>query len=66
MKEAVLVATARTPLAKSFRGSLNMTRPDDMIAHCITSCLEKAPGIDPSEIEETGYNEQADVHSTKS
>lgn len=52
MKEAVLVATARTPLAKSFRGSLNMTRPDDMIAHCITSCLEKAPGLDPSEIED--------------
>jgi acetyl-CoA acetyltransferase family protein len=52
MKEAVLVATARTPLAKSFRGSLNMTRPDDMLAHCINSCLEKAPGLDPEEIED--------------
>jgi acetyl-CoA acetyltransferase family protein len=52
MKEAVIVATARTPLAKSFRGSLNMTRPDDMIAHCINSCLEKAPGLDPADIED--------------
>jgi acetyl-CoA acetyltransferase family protein len=52
MKEAVIVATARTPLAKSFRGSLNMTRPDDMIAHCINSCLEKAPDLDPADIED--------------
>ena len=52
MREAVLVATARTPLAKSFRGSLNMTRPDDMVAHCLTHCLEKAPGLDPAEIED--------------
>ena len=52
MREAVLVATARTPLAKSFRGSLNMTRPDDMLAHCLTHCLEKAPGLDPEEIED--------------
>ena len=52
MKEAVIVATARTPLAKSFRGSFNMTRPDDMIAHCISHCLEKAPGVDPADIED--------------
>ena len=29
MREAVVVASCRTPLAKSFRGSLNLTRPDD-------------------------------------
>ncbi|MFV2069372.1 MAG: acetyl-CoA C-acyltransferase, partial [Pirellulales bacterium] len=52
MKDAVLVATARTPLAKSFRGSFNMTRPDDMIAHCLKSCLDKAPGLNPAEIED--------------
>ncbi|MCZ6673987.1 MAG: acetyl-CoA C-acyltransferase [Verrucomicrobia bacterium] len=52
MREAVIVATARTPLAKSFRGSLNMTRPDDMVAHCLTSCLEKAPDLDPADIED--------------
>ena len=52
MREAVLVSTARTLLAKSFRGSLNMTRPDDMVAHCLTHCLEKVPGLDPEEIED--------------
>lgn len=52
MKEAVLVATARTPLAKSFRGSLNMTRPDDMVAHCLNACLEKTPDLDPADIED--------------
>ena len=35
MREAVVVASSRTPLAKSFRGSFNMTRPDDLAAHCI-------------------------------
>ena len=29
MREAVIVASSRTPLAKSFRGSFNLTRPDD-------------------------------------
>ena len=33
MREAVIVASSRTPLAKSHRGSFNMTRPDDLAAH---------------------------------
>ena len=43
MREAVVVATARTPLAKSFRGSLNMTRPDDLAAHCLRAVLDALP-----------------------
>src|SRR5439155_288719 len=35
MREAVIVASSRTPLAKSYRGSFNMTRPDDLAAHMI-------------------------------
>src|SRR6266581_1855982 len=35
MREAVVVASSRTPLAKSFRGSFNLTRPDDLGAHQI-------------------------------
>src|SRR5438105_9336937 len=50
MREAVVVATARTPLAKSFRGSLNMTRPDDMAAHCLRTVLERAPALAPAKI----------------
>ncbi len=50
MREAVVVASSRTPLAKSFRGSFNMTRPDDLAAHCIQHVLGKAPGLDPADI----------------
>src|SRR6516165_5774010 len=52
MREAVVVASCRTPLAKSFRGSLNLTRPDDMAAHCIKEVLQKTPQLDPGEIED--------------
>jgi acetyl-CoA acyltransferase len=60
-REAVVVETLRTPLAKSFRGSFNMTRPDEMISHCIQSVLKRAPKLNPAEIEDVvigcGYPE---------
>ncbi len=52
MREAVVVASSRTPLAKSFRGSFNLTRPDDQAAHCIKDVLGKVPQLDPAEIED--------------
>ncbi len=52
MREAVVVSSSRTPLAKSFRGSFNMTRPDDLAAHCIKDALGKVPQLDKSEIED--------------
>jgi acetyl-CoA acetyltransferase family protein len=52
MREAVIVASSRTPLAKSHRGSFNMTRPDDLAAHCIRHVLDKAPALDRTEVEE--------------
>lgn len=52
MREAVVVASSRTPLAKSFRGSFNLTRPDDLGAHCIQDVLRKTPQLDPAEIED--------------
>ncbi|MBI1958481.1 MAG: acetyl-CoA C-acyltransferase [Candidatus Rokubacteria bacterium] len=52
MREAVVVASSRTPLAKSFRGSFNLTRPDDLAAHCIKDVLGKAPQLAPAEIED--------------
>ena len=61
MREAVIVATARTGLAKSFRGSFNQTRPDDLAAACIKETLKKTPQLDPAEIEDvvmgTGFPE---------
>src|SRR5579872_2729528 len=50
MREAVVVASSRTALAKSYRGSFNMTRPDDLAAHCIRDVLRKTPQLDPIEI----------------
>lgn len=52
MREAVVVASWRTALAKSFRGSFNMTRPDELAAHCIKDILRKTPKLDPNEIED--------------
>ena len=52
MREAVIVASTRTPLAKSFRGSFNLTRPEDLVAHCIKDVLKKTPNLDPAEIED--------------
>jgi acetyl-CoA acyltransferase len=60
-REAVVVESLRTALAKSFRGSFNMTRPDEMVAHCIQSVLKRVPKLDPAEIEDVvigcGYPE---------
>src|SRR5213076_1574057 len=52
MPEAVIVASSRTPLAKSFRGSFNLTRPDDLAAHCIKDVLGKVPQLDSKEVED--------------
>jgi len=52
MREAVVVASSRTPLAKSHRGSFNITRPDDLAAHAIRHVLGKAPALDPAEVQD--------------
>src|SRR5215470_19765898 len=52
MREAVVVTSSRTALAKSFRGSFNLTRPDDLAAHCIQDVLRRTPQLDPAEIED--------------
>ncbi len=52
MKEVVVVDSVRTGLAKSFRGSFNLTRSDDMLAHLIDSLLDRNPQIEPDEVED--------------
>src|SRR5579871_96460 len=52
MREAVVVASSRTALAKSFRGSFNLTRPEDLAAHCIRDVLRKTPQLDPASVED--------------
>lgn len=50
MREAVVITSSRTALAKSHRGSFNMTRPEDLAAHCIRDVMRKTPALDPGEI----------------
>jgi acetyl-CoA acyltransferase len=52
LREAVIVASQRTPLAKSHRGSFNVTRPDELAAHVIRSVVGKAPALDAGEIQD--------------
>ena len=52
MRDVVVVDSVRTGLAKSFRGTFNLTRPDDMVAHCIDSLLDRNPKLDPAEVED--------------
>jgi acetyl-CoA acyltransferase len=62
MREVVIVDSVRTGLAKSFRGKFNMTRPDDMAAHCVDALLARN-GIEPKQVDDcivgAGSNEGA-------
>ncbi|MGN0925013.1 thiolase family protein [Ectopseudomonas mendocina] len=62
MRDVVIVDSVRTGLAKSFRGKFNMTRPDDMAAHCVDALLTRN-GIDPKLVDDcivgAGSNEGA-------
>ena len=52
MRDVVIVDSVRTGLAKAFRGSFNMTRSDDMLAHCIDSLLDRNGQVSPDEVED--------------
>jgi len=52
MRDVVIVDSVRTGLAKSFRGSFNLTRSDDMLAHCIDALLERNGQVSPEEVED--------------
>jgi acetyl-CoA C-acetyltransferase len=51
MKEAVIVSTARTPIGKAYRGSLNNTHGAQLGGHAIRHAVARA-GIDPQEVED--------------
>ena len=50
MPEAVIVATARSPIGRAFKGSLTGIRPDDLAAQMVTAALAKVPQLDPADI----------------
>ncbi|MBI5257481.1 MAG: acetyl-CoA C-acyltransferase [Burkholderiales bacterium] len=51
MSQAVIVSTARTPLAKSWKGAFNMTHGATLGGHAIQHAVQRA-GIDPGAIED--------------
>jgi acetyl-CoA C-acetyltransferase len=52
MAEPVIVAAARTPIGRAFKGSLIDVRPDDMTADIVRAALAKVPDLDPAEVED--------------
>lgn len=51
MKEAVIVSTARTGIARAFRGSLNQTKSPSLMGHVIRHAVQRA-GIEGAEVED--------------
>src|SRR5689334_6599161 len=51
MTDAVIVSTARTGLAKSWRGALNMTHGATLGGHVVKAAVERAR-IEPAEVED--------------
>ncbi len=67
MRDAVIVAAARTPIGRARKGSLKDMRPDDLAAFITAEAVGKVPGLDPADIDdlmlgcglpggESGYN----------
>jgi len=52
MRNAVIVDSVRTGLAKSFRGGFNNTRADNMAAHLVNAIMKRNPSVDPSLVED--------------
>ena len=52
MTEAVIVATARSPIGRAAKGSLVDLRPDDMAAQIVTALLAKVPALAPDQVED--------------
>src|SRR6266542_4139876 len=52
MPEAVIVATARSPIGRAGKGSLREVRPDDLAATIVAAAMDKVPALDPREIDD--------------
>src|SRR5271165_6860235 len=50
MADAVIVATARSPIGRAFKGSLKDLRPDDLTTTIVRTALDKVPQLDPADI----------------
>jgi acetyl-CoA acyltransferase len=48
--EVAIVSSRRTGMTRAYRGSLNLTRPDDQMAHCIKAVLESIPEVSKDDV----------------
>ncbi|WP_089156659.1 acetyl-CoA C-acetyltransferase [Micromonospora sp. NBS 11-29] len=51
-RDAVIVATARSPIGRAFKGSLREVRPDDLAATIVQAALDRVPALDPTTIDD--------------
>jgi acetyl-CoA C-acetyltransferase len=52
MPEAVIVATARSPIGRAMKGSLVDVRPDDLLATVVGAVLDQVPQLDRTSVED--------------
>ncbi len=52
MPEAVIVATARSPIGRAGKGSLKDLRPDELTRQMVEAALAKVPALDPTEVDD--------------
>ncbi len=52
MPEAVIVATARSPIGRAFKGSLVDVRPDDLATTVVRAALDQVPELDPATLDD--------------
>ena len=52
MEDAVIVATARTPIGRAVKGSLKDERADDLVGFIIADLLSKTPQVNPADIDD--------------
>jgi acetyl-CoA C-acetyltransferase len=52
MPEAVIVATARSPIGRASKGSLVDMRPDDLANQIVRALMAKVPEVDPHQVED--------------
>ncbi|WP_028933998.1 acetyl-CoA C-acetyltransferase [Pseudonocardia spinosispora] len=52
MPEAVIVAAARSPIGRAFKGSLKDIRPDDLTVQMVRAALDQVPQLDPNRLDD--------------
>ncbi|MBY5162551.1 acetyl-CoA C-acetyltransferase [Salsipaludibacter albus] len=52
MPEAVIVAAARSPIGRAFKGSMTGLRADDLAATIVRAAMDQVPALDPTEVDD--------------